>query len=289
MLVPSSANNNLEARLESLQCRVRIADMAALDIATAIDGSPGIRMIASPEVSLSVVSHGHGTMIDRLLRDFEAISGASFEVIITINVPESRFGSLIRPFPIRIIENVSPKGFGANHNAAFAAAKGRYFAVINPDIRAQNLNLEPMLELFQRDAVGAVGPAVRSSRGTYDDSARRFPTTLSLLRRASLRQRELDYRLPLDAGQPFDVDWLAGMFIVFRREAFAAIGGFDERFYLYYEDVDICRRLHLRGWSIVLQPAAVVIHDAQRASHWHLRHMGWHAASMLRYLLRTYD
>jgi hypothetical protein len=66
------------------------------------------------------------------------------------------------------------------------------------------------------------------------------------------------------------------------------VGGFDERFYMYYEDVDICRRLWGQGWSIVLQPAAVVIHDAQRASHRRLRHMRWHAASALRYLLRAY-
>lgn len=245
-------------------------------------------MIALPELSMSVVSHGHGAMIEELLGDFEGISGPSFEVIITINVPEARFDSRARPFPIRIIENASPKGFGANHNAAFAVAQGRYFAIVNPDIRAPHLNLGGMLQLFQRRALAAVGPAVRSSRGTYEDSARRFPTPFGLLRKACVRQRELDYRLPLEAGQPFDVDWLAGMFVVFRRDAFAEVRGFDERFHMYYEDVDICRRLRLRGWSIMLQPAALVMHDAQRASHRQLRPMRWHATSMLRYLLRNY-
>jgi N-acetylglucosaminyl-diphospho-decaprenol L-rhamnosyltransferase len=253
----------------------------------AISNSPSAD--SAPQVSLSVVSHGHGGMISKLLSDFEAISGVSFEVIITINVPESGFGAVTHPFPVRVIENASPKGFGANHNAAFEVAKGRYYAAVNPDIRAQNLNLECMLQLFQGNSVGAVGPAVRSSRGLYEDSARRFPTTFSLLRKACLGVRELDYQLPLDAGEPFDVDWLAGMFVVFRREAFAAVRGFDERFFMYYEDVDICRRLRMRGWSIMLQPAAVVIHDAQRASHRRLRHMRWHAVSALRYLLRTYS
>jgi N-acetylglucosaminyl-diphospho-decaprenol L-rhamnosyltransferase len=252
----------------------------------AVGNSPGAD--AAPELSLSVVSHGHGVMIERLLGDFEGISGTSFEVIITINVPESGFGSASRPFPVRIIENASPKGFGANHNAAFAVANGRYFAVVNPDVRAPHLNLKAMLELFRRQSLAAVAPAVRSSTGAYEDSARRFPTALGLLRKACPGPRELDYRVPLEEGQPFDVDWLAGMFVVFRDEAFAAVGGFDERFYMYYEDVDICRRLWMRGWSIMLQPAAVVIHDAQRASHRHPRHMRWHAASMLRYLLRGY-
>jgi N-acetylglucosaminyl-diphospho-decaprenol L-rhamnosyltransferase len=247
---------------------------------------------AQPVLSVSVVSHGHGPMIAELLRDLAGVRGVSFEVIVTVNVPEAGIGAVVaveHPFPVRIIENASPKGFGANHNAAFGIARGGFFAVVNPDIRAQNADLASLVQLFERDTIAAVGPAVRSSRGAYEDSARRFPTTLSLLRRVATRVRTLDYQLLLDAGKPFEVDWLAGMFIVFRREAFAAVGGFDERFFMYYEDVDICRRLRARGWSIVLQPAAVVVHDAQRASHRHLRHMRWHVASALRYLLRAYS
>jgi N-acetylglucosaminyl-diphospho-decaprenol L-rhamnosyltransferase len=244
---------------------------------------------AAPELSVSVVSHGHGLMLRELLGDLAGISGVSFEVIITVNVPDVDFGRVEHPFPVRIIENASPKGFGANHNAAFEVARGRYYAIVNPDIRAQNLDVGCMVRLFESTTIAAVGPAVRSSRGSYEDSARRFPTTLSLLRKATIGVQKLDYQPLLDAGEPFEVDWLAGMFIVFRREAFAAVGGFDERFFLYYEDVDICRRLRAQGWSIVQQPAAVVVHDAQRASHRRLRHMRWHAASALRYLLRAYS
>ena len=244
---------------------------------------------AAPELSVSIVSHGHGQMIRELLGDLAGLSGVSFEVIITVNVPESDMAAVAHPFPVRIIENASPKGFGANHNAAFAVARGRYYAVVKPDIRAVNIDVESMVRLFESGTIGAAGPAVRSSRGSYEDSARRFPTMLSLLRKAAIGVRTLDYQPLLDAGAPFEVDWLAGMFIVFRREAFAAVRGFDERFFMYYEDVDICRRLRAQGWSIMLQPAAVVVHDAQRASHRRLRHMRWHVASALRYLLRAHS
>jgi GT2 family glycosyltransferase len=76
--------------------------------------------------------------------------------------------------------------------------------------------------------------------------------------------------------------------MLFRREDFAQVGGFDERYYLYYEDVDICRRLRARRRDIRLVPQASVTHDAQRASRRDVTHMLWHARSMLRFLTTRY-
>jgi GT2 family glycosyltransferase len=73
------------------------------------------------------------------------------------------------------------------------------------------------------------------------------------------------------------------MFMLFTRETFEAVGGFDERYYLYYEDVDICARLRMAGKEVVLCPTVQVIHDAQRQSHTSPRHLAWHLASMLRF------
>jgi GT2 family glycosyltransferase len=85
-----------------------------------------------------------------------------------------------------------------------------------------------------------------------------------------------------------EVDWVAGMFMLFTAEAYRAVGGFDERYFLYYEDVDICRRLRARGNKIVYEPAVPVIHEARRASRRDPRLMRMHAASALRYLLSRY-
>jgi len=84
------------------------------------------------------------------------------------------------------------------------------------------------------------------------------------------------------------VDWVAGMFMLFRGDAFRAVGGFDEHFFLYYEDVDICRRLGLFGLATLYVPGVTVIHDAQRESRRNLRLMRIHAASAARYLVRRY-
>ena len=74
------------------------------------------------------------------------------------------------------------------------------------------------------------------------------------------------------------------MFMLFRAEAFFRVGGFDEDFFLYYEDVDICTRLWKDGSRVLACPGAQVIHEARRASRRNVRYMRWHAASLLRYL-----
>ena len=105
-----------------------------------------------------------------------------------------------------------------------------------------------------------------------------------LLRKLVLGHSGPDY--PIDQG-PLEVDWVAGMFIGFRREAYAGVGGFDERYFLYYEDVDICRKLQRQGFKVVYDPEVAIVHDARRASRKNLRLMRIHAASALRYLRST--
>ena len=240
-------------------------------------------MPGDARVTLSVVSHRHNAMVGRLLEDVERhCSGAT--VILTENVADSvpvRTETL--SIPVVRIANESPKGFGANHNAAFARCRTPLFCVVNPDVR---FGADPLAELsrtLEDPRIGVVGPLVRNSQGAPEDSARLFPTFGSLLLRAFYEPRGPAYAA--DRG-PLAVDWIAGMFMLFRREAFEAVHGFDEGYFLYYEDVDICRRLHARGFEVVFNPGAQIIHDAQRASRGNARLAFHHLSSVLRYLTR---
>lgn len=233
-------------------------------------------------LSLSIVSHGQSALIKPLLDDLRRLALPDIEVLITVNVPEDERPFQDLPSPFRIIRNVTPKGFGANHNAAFEQSKGEFFVVVNPDIRLPSLNVEQLLEPMRDPKVGAVAPVVLNSAGSIEDSVRRFPTIANLARRVLFKQRAPDYEWKT---QPIDVDWSAGMFVVFRRNSYQEVRGFDHhRFFMYMEDVDICRRLKETGYRIVLQPAVSVIHDAQRASSRSFRHMRWHLTSAVRYL-----
>ncbi len=235
-----------------------------------------------PLLSLSIVSHGQARLIQPLLADLAHSGLANFEVVLTINLAEDESGYSGHPFPVQIIRNAKPKGFGANHNAAFARSSGHWFIIVNPDIRLAKLDPAVLLQPFDEPRVGAVAPVILSARNTVEDSVRRFPTFARLARRVILRQRQPDYTWQ---NAPIDVDWTAGMFVVFRPQAFAQLNGFDDRrFFMYFEDVDICARLRREGWSIKLQPKVSVVHDAQRESHRSLKHMRWHLTSAVRYL-----
>jgi len=236
---------------------------------------------APRDLSLSIVSHGQAALIAPLLNDLRRLALSGIEVLITVNIPENETPFLDLPFPSTLIRNESPKGFGENHNAAFRRSAGRYFVVVNPDVRLPSLNVEQLLEPMRDPKVGVIAPVVLNGAAGLEDSVRRFPTVAGLARRVILKQRVPGYQW---GSQPIDVDWAAGMFLVFRREAYAAVHGFDQRrFFMYFEDVDISRRLRSAGWRVVLQPAISVIHDAQRASHRSLKHLRWHVTSAIRY------
>lgn len=220
--------------------------------------------------------------MERLLRDFGERVRTPVSVLVTINVPETiPFSPTDFGFPIEIVRNRSPAGFGANHNAAFGLAKGSHFCVLNPDIRLTADPFPALLDALEDPSLGVAGPLVRGESGQIEASSRRYPTPLYILRKALVGPpAHPDYAI---ADAPVSPDWIGGMFMVFRTETYREIGGFDERYFLYYEDVDICARLRDRGYDVRLIPAASVVHEARRDSHRRLRYLAWHVRSMLRF------
>ncbi len=129
----------------------------------------------------------------------------------------------------------------------------------------------PALITALRAGAGVAAPAVLEPDGRIADTARGLITPWELIRR----------RMPTYAP-PERPHWFAGMFLLFRSDAFAAVDGFDEGFFMYCEDFDICARMRLAGWPLSLVPQVQVVHAAQQLSHRSLRHLRWHLSSLSR-------
>lgn len=244
-------------------------------------------MDSQHDISISVVSHGQVALVAHLLGDLRRVCSTRVEVLLTLNFEEHLPFALEEfPFPVRIFANAAPKGFGANHNAAFANASAPYFCVLNPDIRLEADVFPALLaELRRKRMVAAVAPGIVSPEGTPEDSARRFPTLMSILSKAVTGTRgNAEY---VNRTTPFTPDWIAGMFMLLRAEVFAELAGFDERYHLYYEDVDLCARLRRRGYEVRVLPSVRAIHAARRESHRNPRYLWWHVQSLTRFLLTT--
>ena len=250
-------------------------------------------MIAAARLTISIVSHGQRDMVSLLLADIARVCHGDIEIIVTLNIPEpDPVPEGVGPHPIRYIRNALPKGFGANHNAAVRAASGEFYCVLNPDVRLID-DPFPALVAHLREPrapaalpLGVIAPRVVDAAGREQDSLRRFPTLGSLLRKALTRQLRADFAAG-EGGLAYP-DWVAGMFMLFRTDLYQQMGGFDERYFLYYEDVDLCLRLRRAGYAVLYSSEVSIIHDSQRASWKKPRYALIHASSMLRYLRRRH-
>jgi N-acetylglucosaminyl-diphospho-decaprenol L-rhamnosyltransferase len=230
-------------------------------------------------ITVSIVSHGHARWVQRLVPQVLACPQVA-HLILTRNIAEEI--GLPSDSRLSFVDNMAAKGFGANHNAAFRACRTPYFCVLNPDVWWTDDPFPDLLSCLEASRAAVAGPLVVGPDGHSADSIRRFPTILSLLRKA-VGGDDGRYQTTFGASC-FPADWVAGMCMLFQSADFAAVGGFDEAFFLYYEDVDICARLWYSGRPVTACTKSLVTHSAQRASRHRAVYMRRHLASMALYL-----
>ena len=173
------------------------------------------------------------------------------------------------PPGVRLIANERSRGFSANANRGVAATQAPFVVVANPDTEAAPDAVATLVELARaRPRCGIAGPELRDPDGRWQPSRRRFPTVSgTLVRRTPLRlvlrpreRQRSHYLLDERPAQPVEADWLLGAFLLLRREMLDELGGFDEGFRLYGEDIELCYRAAKAGWERWYVPAAVVTH-----------------------------
>ncbi len=191
---------------------------------------------------------------------------------------ETSADELSRCFPaVRLLREPGNAGFAAGVNAGARETEAPFLLLLNPDCTVESDTCCRLVEwMEQHPDVAVAGPRIRNADGTVQPSARRFPDlTTAIAGRSSWLTRifpanSLSKRnLPARDGSlasAVEVDWVSGACMIVRRQAFEAVGGMDEGFFLYWEDADFCRRLKHAGWRTMYCPAVGATHIGGRSS-----------------------
>ena len=230
-----------------------------------------------------VVTHGPDPELPRALA---ALGPQVDELVVVANPPAPETDA-------RLIVNDRTLGFAANVNKGVAETSAPFVVVANPDTEPHAdavAHLRAFAETHPR--AGIVGPKLVFPDGRPQSSRRRFPTLSgTLVRRTSLRRllsgtQRAHYGLEEHPSGPVEADWLLGAFLLLRREMLDELGGFDEGFRLYGEDIDLAYRAAKAGWERWYVPEAVVKHkhDAYTDRHFLTRRTLWHWRGIARFV-----
>lgn len=234
------------------------------------------------DLSFLIVSWNVRDLLRRALQSILAQTpnaAAPVEIIVVDNASQDGTTEMMgTEFPtVRLIANPENRGFTRGNNQALAAARGRYFFLLNPDAELLPGALSEIgryMDAPENARVGILGPQLLYADRSIQSSRRRFPTfATALLESTRLqpwfpRNRVLAHYYMSDTSdeEVQDVDWVVGAAMVVRRALYQEIGGMDERFFMYSEELDWCARARTAGWRVVYFPGAQVLHHEAKSS-----------------------
>jgi len=230
-----------------------------------------------PRVSVLIVNFRTYDETDRCLESLRSASFATECIVVDHGSDEPALARLRRVHPdVRFVATAGNPGFGAGVNRAAALTRGDLLLVLNPDTIV-DCDVIPRLSAWMDShaRTGIVAPLIATADGAIEASARAFPGWSTVLGGRSTWLSRAWPSNPLsrrnlltgsEVREPIDVDWVSGACMLIRRDAFDAVGGFDEGFFLYWEDADLCRRLGIAGWRVTYYPGCRVTHRGGRSS-----------------------
>ena len=231
--------------------------------------------MTAPVVAAVLVNYNSGSELERALRSIaDELTGVRWEGVVVDNASADESAKAVAAFaPVRLLRNSENVGFGRGVNQGVRETTAPYVLIMNPDCRLVAGAMATLrAELDRHEGCAIVGPRILDPDGSIQGSARGDPDMLTgLFGRTAMLRRHLPF-LPvarrnvvvddvIRSGEPsMPVQWLSGACMLARREAFEAVKGFDDRYFLYWEDADLCRRLRARGYHVRYVPGASAIH-----------------------------
>jgi len=249
------------------------------------------------DLAVVIVNHDAGDDLIRCVRSvYESAGDVSVEVVVVDN--RSQDGSpeaVLAAFPqARVVRNTENRGFGAAANQGMAATRSEFVFLINPDAEVASGTLEGFLKVARdHPRAGAIGALTRNPNGTIYPSARLVPGPLVGVGHTLFQPFWRDnpwsrrYRLAdWDRGTERLVDWVSGSSALLRRTALDEVGPFDEGYFMYVEDMDLCTRLRHAGWEVWFSPQLEVTHIGGTATVGQSRMTLEHSRSIYRYFVK---
>ena len=234
-------------------------------------------------IGIIITTYNSETTIKECLNSIKKINRRiKKEVIIVDNASTDNTLTIINHKKgVNIIKNEKNVGYSKANNHGAKKAKAEYLLFLNPDTRANKSTVQTMLEFMERNKdVGAATCKVMLQNGRLDKACRRsFPTPwnifchLTHLDRVFPHSKILSrYNLTyIPEEKTIEVDSIVGAFFLVRREAFEEVGGWDEDYFLFGEDIDLCYKLKERGWKIVYYPKTTIIHQKGSSTFMHTK------------------
>lgn len=223
-------------------------------------------------VSIIIVSWNVCDLLRQCLR---SLPGEAEVIVVDSASSDGTPEMVAAEFPgVHLIAHHENLGYSKGNNIGLEAATGEYLFILNPDTVVEPGALERLQQyLEEHPQVAMVGPQLVYGDGQPQSSRRRFPSPWTAIFESTWLQAYappgmLDhlYGRDLPPDQAVEVDWIVGAAVLLRREAYHQVGGFDEGFFMYSEEIDLCKRLKAAGWGVAHEPAARVIHHEGRSS-----------------------
>lgn len=222
-----------------------------------------------------VVNYNTREDLRRCLQTMEERLGRLSTVVVDNGSTDGSQAMVREEFPwVRLVENPGNPGYASACNAGIKATDRPYVFVLNSDVEFVEGGLDVLLDyLGDHPRVAVLGPRVLNTDGTRQMSCRRFPSMLENLVHGFLGEVwpenpfTRSYQMKdLEEREPREVDWVSGAAMLLRREAVERVGGFDEAYFMYVEDVDLCWRLREAGYEVVYHPGYSLVHHIGRTS-----------------------
>jgi N-acetylglucosaminyl-diphospho-decaprenol L-rhamnosyltransferase len=240
--------------------------------------SSAARPIRMPSVSILIVGYHAYEELDRCLSSLARYEPDAEVIVVDHDADRTRGSALAAAHAhVTYLARGGNPGFGAGVNDAARHATAPLFLILNPDVELRAPIMRPLIDCLDgHDRVAIVGGRIRESDGTIQASARRFPDLSTAFGGRTSWLTKITPGNPLSRrnlsgtfaspDKALRVDWVTGAFMMTRADVFRALGGFDERFFMYWEDSDLCLRALRAGWTTMYEPAAEVMHLTGRSS-----------------------